>query len=87
MLSADYHTIFDPIQNKAIETGIDFLIADIERKKLFLCFDKRFLIKKEKISKGSLDSIPSPSVKIQTMGRKFACCVKAKHYLALSTNL
>ena len=40
-------------------------------------------IKVEKILKGSLDSIQSPSVKIQTMGGKD---VKAKHCWALSTN-
>ena len=40
--------------------------------------------KVEKISKGSLDSIPS--VKIQIMGGKFAWGVKAKHCWLLSTN-
>ena len=38
-------------------------------------------VKVEKTLKGSLDSIPSPSpsVKIQIMGAKFAWGVKAKH--------
>ena len=45
--------------------------------------------KVEKILKGSLNSIssPSPSLKIQIMDRKFAYGVKAKHCLAMSTNL
>ena len=38
-----------------------------------------FLRKVEKILKGSLDSIPSPSVKIQIMGGKFILGNKAKH--------
>ena len=44
--------------------------------------------KVEKILKGSLDSIPSPSpsVKSQIMGGKFAWGVKAKHCCTLSTN-
>ena len=39
------------------------------------------IVKVEKTLKGSLDSIPSPSpsVKIQIMGAKFAWGVKAKH--------
>ena len=40
-------------------------------------------IKVEKIYEDSLDSIPSPSVKIQIMGGKG---VKAKHCWMLSTN-
>ena len=45
------------------------------------------VFKVEKILKGSLDSIPSPSssVKIQIWAGKFAWDVKAKHGLALST--
>ena len=39
--------------------------------------------KVEKTLKGSLNSSPSPSVKIQIMGRNI---VKAKHYQMLSTN-
>ena len=45
------------------------------------------VFKVEKILKGSLDSIPSPSpsVKIQIWAGKFAWDVKAKHGLALLT--
>ena len=44
--------------------------------------------KAEKILKGNLDSIPSPSpsVKIQIMGGKFAWVVKAKHCWVFSIN-
>ena len=42
--------------------------------------------KVEKILKGALDLIPSPSVKIQIMGGKVCLMLKAKHCWALSTN-
>ena len=45
------------------------------------------MVKVEKILKGSLDSISSPSVKIQIMGAgKFARGKKAKHCWVLLTN-
>ena len=40
------------------------------------------LFKVENILKGSLDSIPSPSVKIQTMGRKVCLRCKGKMFPA-----
>ena len=43
--------------------------------------------KVEKILKGSLDSIPSPSVKIQIMGRKVCLRCKGKHCWAFLTNV
>ena len=55
---------------------------------LFTIWFLQFLIsnKVEKILKGSLDLIPSPSpsVTIQIMGGKV--CLRCKHYWALSTN-
>ena len=53
-----------------------------------LCQNYVIVHKVEKILKSSLDSIPSPSpsVKIQIMGKKFAWGVKAKHCWVLSTN-
>ena len=49
----------------------------------FFGFTKLVSVKVEKILKGSLDSIPSPSVKVQIMSGKG---VKAKHCWMLSTN-
>ena len=46
---------------------------------------KRSPSKVENISKGSLDSIPSPSVKIQLMGRNIFLRCKGKHCWKLST--
>ena len=59
------------------------------KKKLDVCEKEELECKVEKIWKGNPDSIPSPSpsVKIQIMGGKFAWGVKAKHYWALSTNV
>ena len=53
-----------------------------QQKEKLQCF------KVEKILKGSLDSIPSPStsIKIQIMGGKVCLGVKAKHCWALSRN-
>ena len=60
---------------------------------LFICNDTKFmtarssilevqgLIKVEKILKGSLDSIPSPSIKIQIMGGKVCLKCKGKTFL------
>jgi hypothetical protein len=42
--------------------------------------------KVEKILKGSLDSIPSPSVKIQIMGGKVCLRSKSKTMLGMATN-
>ena len=55
---------------------------------LFTVLFLQFLIsnKVENILKGSLDLIPSPSVKIDIMGGKFAWDVKAKHCWVMSTN-
>ena len=49
-------------------------------------FDFRLVIKEEKILKGSLDSIPSPSVKIQIMSGKLSMRYEGKNLLGLSTN-
>ena len=53
--------------------------------KLIICNDRNLVSKVEKVLKGSLDSIPSPSpsLKIQIMDGKV---VKGKHCCGLSTN-
>jgi hypothetical protein len=45
--------------------------------------DIQEFVKVEKILKGSLDLIPSPSMKIQTMGRKVCLMCKGKTLLGL----
>ena len=45
------------------------------------------MLKVEKILKGSLDSIPSPSVKIQIMGRKVCLRCKGKTLLGIVKKL
>ena len=45
------------------------------------------LCKVKKILKGSLDSIPSPSVKIQTMGGKVCLICKGKTLLGIVNKL
>jgi hypothetical protein len=49
--------------------------------KLIFEIDKSLISKVEKILKGSLDSIPSPSVKIQIMGGKVCLRCKGKTLL------
>jgi len=56
---------------------------------LYICQEKNFTfaIKVEKILKGSLDSIPSPSVKIQIMGGKVGLRCKDKTLLGIVNKL
>merc|ERR1719273_1437804 len=59
-----------------------FCTAKNLQQSLYICQEKNFTfaIKVEKILKGSLDSIPSPSVKIQFMGGKVCLRCKDKTY-------
>jgi hypothetical protein len=52
-----------------------------------LIFTARLLNKVEKILKGSLDSIPSPSVEIQIMGGKVCLRCKGKILLGVVNKL
>ena len=58
----------------------DFKLED------FYAGTRKFEVKVEKILKGSLDSTPSPSGKIQIMDGKVCLFVKAKDCWVLSTN-
>ena len=51
--------------------------------KLIICNDRNLVSKVEKVLKGSLDSIPSASVKIEIMGRKVCLMCKGKTLLGL----
>ena len=73
------HISFCPINGTAIRFKV--WIVPYDSKKSTWLWLRNYQVKVEKILKGSLDSIPSPSVKIQTMSGKVCLSCKGKTLL------
>ena len=79
------HISFCPINGTAIRFKV--WIVPYDSKKSTWLWLRNYQVKVEKILKGSLDSIPSPSVKIQIFGGKVCLRYKSKTLLGIVNKL